>query len=149
VIWLFIVLSAVSVFLIAALTIGREARRLDALAPRAVYQLEQATDFVAQSLSESTQARVTMEELEQLLVLHMNWLHAKGLLPDRAVDHRQDQETAVVVSDDSLIGFLLGKVEELGIDLVDDMDIVSIAQAHLAYFDAIGAIGPLASEAGA
>jgi len=65
------------------------------------------------------------------------------------VDHRQDQETAVVVSDDSLIGFLLGKVEELGIDLVDDMDIVSIAQAHLAYFDAIGAIGPLASEAGA
>jgi len=87
-----------------------------------------------------------MEELEQLLVLHMNWLHAKGLLPDRAVDHRQNQETAVVVSDDSLTGFLLGKVEELGIDLVDDVDILSITQAHLAYFGAIGAIGPLASE---
>ncbi len=145
-IWLFIVLAGVSVFLIAALTIGREARRLDALAPRAVYQLEQAADFVAMSLPESTQARLTMEELEKLLVLHMNWLHAKGLLPDKAVDHRQDQETAVVVSDDSLIGFLLSKVEDLGIDLVDDVDIVSIAQAHLAYFDAIGAIGPLASD---
>ena len=78
-IWLFIVLAAVGVFLIAALTIGREARRLDAMAPRAVYQLEQAADFVAMSLSETTQARLTMEELEQLLVIHMNWLHGKGL----------------------------------------------------------------------
>ncbi|NBU38924.1 MAG: hypothetical protein EBS32_11960 [Actinobacteria bacterium] len=33
-IWFFVVLAAVVVFLIAALTVGREARRLDAVAPR-------------------------------------------------------------------------------------------------------------------
>ena len=145
-IWLFIVLAAVGVFLIAALTIGREARRLDAMAPRAVYQLEQATDFVAMSLSETTQARLTMEELEKLLVMHMNWLHSKGLLPDKAVDQRQDDSTRLVVTEESLIAYLLGESDKAGIQIIDDVDLVNVTEAHLAYFDAIGAVGPAADE---
>lgn len=145
-IWLFIVIAAVGVFLIAALTIGREARRLDAMAPRAVYQLEQAADFVAMSLPESTQARLTMEELEKLLVLHMNWLHGKGLLPDKAVDQRQDDTTRLVVTEESLIAYLLGESDKAGIQIIDDVDLVNVTEAHLAYFDAIGAVGPVADE---
>ena len=145
-IWLFIVIAAIGVFLIAALTIGREARRLDAMAPRAVYQLEQAADFVAMSLPESTQARLTMEELEQLLVMHMNWLHGKGLLPDKAVDHRQDNTTRLVVTEESLIAYLLGESDKAGIQIIDDVDLVTVTEAHLAYFDAIGAVGPVADE---
>ena len=145
-IWLFIVIAAIGVFLIAALTIGREARRLDAMAPRAVYQLEQATDSVAMSLSETTQSRLTMEELEQLLVMHMNWLHSKGLLPDKAVDHRQDDTTRLVVTEESLIAYLLGESDKAGIQIIDDVDLVNVTEAHLAYFDAIGAVGPVADE---
>ena len=145
-IWLFIVLAAIGVFLIAALTIGREARRLDAMAPRAVYQLEQAADFVAMSLPETTQARLTMEELVQLLVMHMNWLHGKGLLPDKAVDHRQDDSTRLVVTEESLIAYLLGESDKAGIQIMDDVDLVNVTDAHLAYFDAIGAVGPVADE---
>jgi hypothetical protein len=146
VIWLFIVAAAVSVFLIAALTIGREARRLDAMAPRAVYQLEQAADYVAMSLPEATQARLTMEELEKLLVLHMNWLHSKGLLPAKAVDQRQNISTPIVVTEDSLIAYLLGESDKAGIQIMDDVDLVNVTEAHLAYFDAIGAVGPEADE---
>ena len=145
-IWLFIVIAVIGVFLIAALTIGREARRLDAMAPRAVYQLEQAADFVAMSLPESTQARLTMEELEKLLVLHMNWLHSKGLLPAKAVDQRQDISTPIVVTEDSLIAYLLGESDKAGIQIMDDVDLVNVTDAHLAYFDAIGAVGPVADE---
>ena len=145
-IWLFIVIAAIGVFLIAALTIGREARRLDAMAPRAVYQLEQAADYVAMSLPEATQARLTMEELEKLLVLHMNWLHSKGLLPAKAVDQRQDISTPIVVTEDSLIGYLLGESDKAGIQIMDDVDLVNVTEAHLAYFDAIGAVGPVADE---
>ena len=138
--------AAVSVFLIAALTIGREARRLDAMAPRAVYQLEQAADYVAMSLPEATQARLTMEELEKLLVLHMNWLHSKGLLPAKAVDQRQSISTPIVVTEDSLIAYLLGESDKAGIQIMDDVDLVNVTEAHLAYFDAIGAVGPVADE---
>jgi hypothetical protein len=146
VIWLYVVAAAVSVFLIAALTIGREARRLDAMAPRAVYQLEQAADYVAMSLPEATQARLTMEELEKLLLLHMNWLHSKGLLPAKAVDQRQNISTPIVVTEDSLIAYLLGESDKAGIQIMDDVDLVNVTEAHLAYFDAIGAVGPEADE---
>ena len=138
--------AAVSVFLVAALTIGREARRLDAMAPRAVYQLEQAADYVAMSLPEATQARLTMEELEKLLVQHMNWLHSKGLLPAKAVDQRQSISTPIVVTEDSLIAYLLGESDKAGFQIMDDVDLVNVTEAHLAYFDAIGAVGPVADE---
>lgn len=144
--WLFIVAAAVSVFLIAAITIGREARRLDAVAPRAVYEIEQAAAFVAGVLPESTQARLTMDELEQMLVLHLNWLHARGLLPHGVVDRRQDIDEPVVITEETLIGFLLGEAERAGIALLDDVDVVNVTDAHLAYFEAIGAVGPRADS---
>ena len=63
---LFIVAAALSVFLIAALVVGREARRLDAVAPRAVYDLVEATEFVADLLPSSTQGRLTLDELREV-----------------------------------------------------------------------------------
>lgn len=140
--WLFVVLSAVCVFLIAALTIGREARRLDALAPRAVYEIEQAAEFVAERLPGTTQSRLTMEELAQLLVLHMNWLHSKGLLPEGVIDRKQDIDDEVIISEESLIGYLLGEAERAGVEILDDVDVVSVTEVHLQYFEAIGAVGP-------
>ncbi|MEY3029750.1 MAG: hypothetical protein RL058_113, partial [Actinomycetota bacterium] len=62
----FVIVATVLVFAVAALTIGREARRLDAVAPRAVYEIDEATEFVADRLPPDTQARLTYEELRKL-----------------------------------------------------------------------------------
>ena len=78
--------------------------------------------------------------------LHINWLHERGLQPDRVIDRRQDIEQPVVVSEDALIGYLLGAAENAGVQLLDDVDIVNVVDAHLAYFEAIGAVGPTADE---
>lgn len=141
---LFAALAAVCVFVIAAVAVGREARRLDALAPRAVYRLDEAVDFVCDRLPETSQARLTPEEVQALLVLHMRWLHSKGLQPDRVVDRQQDIADQVVITEDSLIAYLLGQAEVEGIELLDDVDAVAVAEAHLKYFEAIGAVGPRA-----
>ncbi|MFM8649181.1 MAG: hypothetical protein ACKODY_05360 [Actinomycetota bacterium] len=143
---IFSAISAVLVFLIAALVVGREARRLDAVAPRAVYEIEQALSFVSDALPEITQARLTPDELAELLRLHLVWLHERGLQPDRVVDRKQDIEQPVVVSEDALSAHLLGAAEAAGVELLDDVDIVNVVDAHLAYFEAIGAVGPPADE---
>jgi hypothetical protein len=143
---IFSVVAGVCVLLIAALVVGREARRLDAVAPRAVYEIEQALQFVSDALPEITQARLTPDELAELLRLHLNWLHERGLQPDRVVDRRQDIDQPVVVSEDALIAYLLGSAEAAGVQLLDDVDIVNVVDAHLAYFEAIGAVGPTANE---
>ena len=140
----FVVLAAVAVFVIAAVTVGREAHRLDAVAPRAVYRLDEATDFVCDALPRESQARLTPGEVEQLLVFHMQWLHSQGLQPDRVIDQPQHIEDTVVVTEDALTAYLLGEAERNEVDLLDDVDAVNVVEAHLAYFEAIGAIGPRA-----
>jgi hypothetical protein len=143
-VWAFTAIAGVIVFAIAAGTIGREAHRLDAVAPRAVYQLDEAVDFVADRLPPASQARLTPAEVESLLVAHVNWLHQHGLQPDRVVDARQTISEQVVVSEDALVAHLLGVADGIGVELLDDVDAVNVVDAHLAYFEAIGAVGPQA-----
>ena len=90
------------VFVIAAVSIGREAHRLDAVAPRAVYMLDDAVAFVAAQLPAESQARLTFDEVQQLLVAHMRWLHAKGLQPRDVIDRPQDIDDELVVSEDTI-----------------------------------------------
>ncbi|NDD72438.1 MAG: hypothetical protein EBZ52_04585, partial [Actinobacteria bacterium] len=120
------IIAALLVFAIAAVVIGREARRLDSVAPRVVYELEQATQFVADNLPSDTQARLTYAELRKLLVFHMRWLHDKGLQPAGVVDRRQDIVDEVVIDEQTLTAYLLDAAEK--------------------NFDAIGAIGPQSND---
>ena len=140
-----IVIGAVLVFGLAALVIGREARRLDAIAPRAVYIDAEAVDYVAATLTPEAQARVTPEELSELLRAHMYWLWKRGLQPTKAVDERQHIDRPVVLDDIGATGYLIGESERLGI-AVDDDAIAQIVDGHLAYLDAIGAVGPTAED---
>lgn len=140
--WLFLVGAVVLTFAIAAGAIGREAHRLDAVAPRAVYLLDEAVDFVADRLPPESQARLTPAEVDELLRAHLRWLYAQGLQPDKAVDARQSIDEQVVVNELTLVAYLLGEAERLGVDLVDDVDAVNVVNAHLEYFEAIGAVGP-------
>ena len=140
------IIAAALVFAIAAVIIGREARRLDSVAPRAVYELEQATQFVADNLPSETQARLTFAELRKLLVFHMRWLHDKGLQPAGVVDRQQDIVDEVVIDEQSLTAYLLDAAEKNNIEILDDVDAVYVVKAHLKYFDAIGAIGPQSND---
>ncbi len=142
--WVFAIVAALLVFAIAAGTIGREAHRLDAVAPRAVYQLDEAVDFVADRLPAESQARLTPAEVDELLRAHLRWLHEQGLQPDRAVDAQQSIDEQVVITEDSLVAYLLAEAERVGVELLDDVDAVNVVDAHLEYFEAIGAVGPQA-----
>jgi hypothetical protein len=137
---LILAVAAVAVFAIAAVTIGREARRLDALAPRATYVLDEAVDYVADHLPADSQAHLTPGEVRQLLQLHMAQLRRYGLQPPVAVDQVQNID-AVVVEEIDAVGYLIGQVDAAGMD-VTDVDVVNVVDAHLAYFDYIGAVGP-------
>jgi hypothetical protein len=140
----FAVVAALSVFVVASVAVGREAHRLDAVAPRAVYRLDEAVDFVCDRLPAESQARLTPEEVEQLLTFHMQWLHAQGLQPDDVVDRPQSILEPLVITEDSLTAYLIGEAESHDVELLDDVDAVHVVEAHLAYFEAIGAVGPQA-----
>ncbi len=143
---LFAAVSAVLVFVIAAVTVGREARRLDSVAPRVVYRIDEALDFVAGRLPADTQARVTFDEVELMLREHLNWLGDRRLQAVDVVDRAQDIDEPVVVDEDTLTAHLLARATARGVEILDDVDVVRVVEAHLAYLDAIGAVGPHADS---
>ena len=143
--FIYVVIAAICTFVIAAVVVGREARRLDSVAPRSVYIPEEAVEFVAEFLPADSQARLTPDDLEQLLRFHMRWLHTKDLQPANVIDRRQDITTPVVIAEDTLVAYLLGEAERNGVEILDDVDAVNVVEAHLAYFEAIGAVGPRAA----
>lgn len=142
----FAVASIACIFVIASVVVGREAHRLDGVAPRTVYQLDEAISFVADRLPTETQSRLTPGELRKLLVLHMDWLRLKGLQPQDVIDRPQDITDPIVIGEETLTAYLLGEAEHAGVEVLDDVDIVYVVRAHLDYFEAIGAVGPSASS---
>jgi PhoPQ-activated pathogenicity-related protein len=143
---LFAIVSALAVFVIAAVVVGREAQRLDMVAPRVIYDIEQAADYVARSLPSNTQARLTMDEVRQLLLAHLSWMNDKGLTPLDVTDRVQSISIPVVVDEDTLAAYLLKEASRRGVEILDDVDVVHVADAHMGYFAAIGAVGPKADK---
>ena len=140
-----LIVAGLLVFAIAAGTVGREAHRLDAVAPRATYEIEQAVEYVADHLPQPAQGRLTYDELGQLLTFHLRFLHAKGLQPDRVVDRRQDITLPVIIDETNEVAYVIGEAERAGLDVTDE-DVAHVIAAHTAYFDAIGAVGPRADD---
>jgi hypothetical protein len=141
-----LVVAALGVFAIAAVVIGREARRLDAVAPRAVYDLDEAVQFVADRLPGFAASSLTYDDVRELLRWHMFQMREKGLQPEIAVDQVQHlTDEPVVVGEDSSVGYLIGRAEESDLEVRDE-DIVAVVDAHLAYFEVIGAVGPQADD---
>lgn len=142
----FAIVSALLVFVIAASVVGREARRLDAVAPRVVYEIDQAVQFVSDALPEGTQSRLTADEVRALLLGHLNWMSERDLMPKDVIDRRQDIDTPVVADETALAAYLLRESATRGVDLLDDVDVVYVLDAHNAYLSAIGAVGPKAES---
>jgi hypothetical protein len=70
----------------------------------------------------------------------------RDLMPKDVVDRRQDIETPVVADETALAAYLLNEAAGRGVDLLDDVDVVFVLDAHNAYLAAIGAVGPKAES---
>ncbi len=136
-----LVVAAVIVFVIAAVVVGREARRLDAVSPRSIYDVDEAVAFVADHITEASQGRLTLDEVRQLLRIHMSRLHQLGLQPGDVTDRRQDIVVPTFLEEVDEIAYVIGGAGVNGLE-VEDPDVAEVIDAHLAYLDLIGAVGP-------
>lgn len=137
-IW-WILLTAVAVFVIAAVSIGVVSGSLAQRPRRSVYDLDEAVDFVADRLPDDLTAVVSYDDVRSVLLFHCDYLAAKGVASDRTAD---DIGTSLVlVPDDEPTAWVLGKVGEAGLELSDDQ-VVAILDTETRYYEAIGAIGP-------
>jgi hypothetical protein len=134
-------------FVIAALAIGREARRLDSFSPVPVYDVEQAVAFVADRLPEDMSSRLSFWDVRKILDWSRSDQEQFGLSSESLVVHGPNQvvEELVVVSDDRQERLLNRAIDE-GTDF-SGADLKAVLEAELLYLESIGAVGPPADAA--
>jgi hypothetical protein len=137
--WVWIALAVVLTFVIAAVSVGVVSGSLAQRARRSVYDLEEAVEFVADRLPEELTARASYDDVRSVLLFHCDYLALKGVASERTAD--DIGSALVVVPDDEPTAYVLGRVEEEQLEL-SDSDVVTILDTELAYYEAIGAIGP-------
>ncbi len=140
--WVFLVIGVVAVFAVAAAFVGSEAFRLGHETPAAIFDLDEAVDAVSDGLTADAQARLTYDEVRQLILAVLDHLRSKGIgaLPGEEVRQTTDE---VIVDDDDALAVAIGSIDRQGLDVTDD-DAAEVIHGLLRHLEAIGALGPRA-----
>lgn len=136
------VAAVVLVVVIALVAVGREAFTLGAQPKQALFDVDEAVDYVADRVPDEVSARISYDDVRALVRWHLEHLAAAGTPANRWDAGRS---RLVVVDDEEGAEVLMTRAVESGLDLTAD-DVAAVLAAELAYFEAIGAVGPPVPE---
>lgn len=140
--WIFLLLGALLVFVIAAVFVGSEAFRLGHETPSAIFDMDEAVRDVGDELPDELQARLTYDEVRRLITASLAHLESKGLAAAPGHDVRViGERKEVVVAEEDAVAVVLGAVDNEGLE-VSDEDAYEVIRRLLDYLDRIGALGP-------
>ena len=135
---------------LAAYAVMRVSSRLAHTRARAVYDLFEAVDFVAERLPDALSAKLSYDDVEAVLLWRLDHLRLRGSATygrgDTTAAEAEDQEEPVVTSDDDSVDYVLAEAEASGRD-IDALDVVVVLDLESQYLRTIGALGPPAEEA--
>ena len=136
--WVFVVLSAVAVVVIALVVVGRVTAELAASPPTPRFEMNDALQYVADRLSDETTAQLSFGDVEVIIGWHLDYLRAKGVATDAADDGRVSGP--LVADDEEAVAYVIGCATEEDGEITDEQ-IVEVLEANTGYLAAIGAIG--------
>ena len=142
VIVVYVVLAVALVFAVAAVVIGREARRLDAVPPRPLFDLDEAVEFVANHLPFEVSAELSHDDVRRIIDWNLEFFRMKGVSGN---GHHVPTEGPVVVGGAETVAFVLRRAATLG-EPYTAPQVHAVLDAQMTYLEAIGAIGPQASH---
>ena len=131
-------LALAAVFVIAAVVVGREARRLDAVPPRPVFDLDEAVAWVAEHLPFDVSAVLSHDDVRNILDWNLEFFRSKASSGNGSSSHAEDR---VIVSEAESVEFVLTRSASLGSGYTP-AQVHAVLSAQRTYLEAIGAIGP-------
>src|SRR3954451_3149763 len=136
---LFSALALAAVFIIAAVVIGRESKRLGNVAPRPVFDFEEAVEWVCRHVTDEVAAELTPEDVRQIINWHLEYFRLKGVSSN---GHGASSDGPVVVGGAETVDFVLMKAQSAGFAYTP-AQVHAVLDAQMTYLEAIGAIGPV------
>ncbi len=138
------VLAAALVFAIAAVVVGREARRLAAQPRRPVFDFEDAVAWVCRHVGDDVAAELTPDDVRRILHWHLEYFRLKGVSSNGS---RPGSDRPVVVGGAETVEFVMSKAEAVGSPYTP-AQVHAVLDAQMAYLETIGAIGPATGSGG-
>jgi len=132
-------LAVAAVFAIAAVVVGREARRLAATAPGRVFEFEDAVAWVCDHVSSDVAAVLSPDDVRRILNWHLEFFRIKGVSSN---GHGPESDSPVVVSGAETVDFVLMRAESEGSPYTPSQ-IHEVLDAQMGYLEDIGAVGPV------
>jgi hypothetical protein len=132
-------LAVAAVFAIAAVVVGREARRLAAKAPGRVFEFEDAVAWVCDHVGPEVAAILSPDDVRRILNWHLEFFRIKGVSSN---GHTAESDHPVVVSGAETVDFVLMKAEAAGSPYTPSQ-IHAVLDAQMGYLEDIGAVGPV------
>lgn len=129
----FVVVTA-AVLAVAALAVGRAARRLAAQEPATLFEFDEAVEFVATALPSGLAARLSYGDVRTVLAAHLGEL---GKLEDAGEE--------LVFVDDHMVARVAARPDVVARDL-SAAEVRAVLAAEVEYLEAIGAVGDEAVE---
>jgi hypothetical protein len=133
------VLAVAAVFAIAAIVIGREARRLATRPPGRVFEFEDAVSWVCDHVSQDVAAVLSPDDVRRILNWHLEFFRVKGVSSN---GNRPDGDGTVVVSGAETVDFVLMRAESEGSPYTPTQ-IHAVLDAQMSYLEDIGAVAPV------
>ncbi len=127
-------------FAIAATVIGREARRMDAEPPKAVFDPDEAVEWVANHLPFEVSAVLSHDDVRRILAWNLQYFKLKGLSANGSTVY---VTTPSIVQTSEAVAFVLEQAAGEGADFSAEQ-VTAVLEAQFSYLEAIGAIGPAA-----
>ena len=99
------------VFAIAAVVIGREARRLDAVPPQPTFDLDEAVQWVAENLPFEVSAVLSYDDVRRIIDWNLEYFRLKGVSGN---GHSSGSVGPVVVGGAETVEYVLARAEAIG-----------------------------------
>lgn len=136
--------------MIAVLAISRATIGLANTDSVAVFDIEEAADFVAERLPTEIDERLDRPTVVAIIGWQLDYLRGSGLASYGWVDDLAAEAPAagrgpVVADEDDLVDAVLSKAQAAGVQL-DALDAVVVLDLTSQYLEAIGAVGPAVDE---
>ncbi|MGY6499934.1 MAG: hypothetical protein ACXIVQ_03410 [Acidimicrobiales bacterium] len=135
------VLGGILVFVIAALAVGRVTAHLVAAPSRAVYDADQALEFVAEALPSSVTSQLSYDDVRLVMRLFHDHLHDRGVATTAGDDPRLGARSQIVDPDDAT-DYVVWRAALHDI-VLDRAHVDAIIEAQMEYFAAIGVVGEM------
>lgn len=137
---LILVLAAVAaVFVIAAVVVGREARRLNNLPVQQTFSFEDAVSYVCENVGQDVAAVLSPGDVRRILQWHIEFFRLKGVSGNGSGAHLGGP---VYVTGAETVGFVLNRAEAAGAPYTAEQ-VHAVLEAQIRYLEHIGAMGQL------